>query len=136
MPQVLRQAGEEGGDVAQPIADLAPHAQHGQAPGLLEVPHICLRHVAVHEKVKSETAVEGGGAGLQALGYNASVSAVKSFKRILCADHEFYNGTHRRGGPPPDLVRQIVEGCLVGEGEEEKNGVHLLLTGLEDGTQV
>lgn len=58
MPQVLCQAVEEGGYVTQPVADLPTHSQHRQAPRLLEVPHVPLRHITVHEKVKSGADIE------------------------------------------------------------------------------
>lgn len=58
MPQVLRQAVEEEGHVIQPVTDLATHTQHGQAPRLLEVPHVRLSHIAVHEKVKYEADIK------------------------------------------------------------------------------
>lgn len=58
MPQVPCQAVEQGGYVTQPVADLPTHTQHRQAPRLLEVPHISLCHIAVHEKVKSEADVK------------------------------------------------------------------------------
>ncbi|KAI9534284.1 hypothetical protein NQZ68_014692 [Dissostichus eleginoides] len=54
MPQVLRQAVEERGHIPQSVTDLPPHTQHWYVPRLLEVPHVSLCHVTVHEKVKSE----------------------------------------------------------------------------------
>ncbi|KAF3856205.1 hypothetical protein F7725_016928, partial [Dissostichus mawsoni] len=50
MPQVLRQAVEERGHIPQSVTDLPPHTQHWYAPRLLEVPHVSLCHVTVHEK--------------------------------------------------------------------------------------
>lgn len=57
---------------------------------------------------------------------------MKPFKRILGADHYFYNRTHRCVGPSRDLVWQIVKGRLVSEGKQEQKSVHLLLAGLEN----
>lgn len=54
MPQVLCQAVEEGGNIAQPITDLPTRTQHGQAGRLLESPHFPLSHITVHKKVKSK----------------------------------------------------------------------------------
>lgn len=54
MPQVLCQAVEEGGNIAQPITDLPARTQHGPAGRLLESPHFPLSHITVHKKVKSK----------------------------------------------------------------------------------
>lgn len=128
MPQVLRQAVQEGGYVSQPVANLAPQAQHRQAPGPLEAPHGSLGHITVHEKVKSEARVQGV---FQA--FDEVFRVIESPKRILCANHYFDKRTHRCVAPSGDLVRQILKGCLVSEGKKEQNRIHLLLTGLEDG---
>lgn len=54
------------------------------------------------------------------------------FQRILGSNHQFYNTTQRRPIPLGNLIGQIFKGCPVSKGEQEKNCIHLLLTGLED----
>lgn len=57
---------------------------------------------------------------------------VKSYKRILGANHQLHNVTYRCPCPLGNLIWQIIKGCLVSEGEKEKNSIYLFLTGLED----
>lgn len=59
-------------------------------------------------------------------------SLAKFYTRILGANHQFRNTTHRCPSPFSNLIWQIIKGCPVSEGEQEKDGVHLLLTGLEE----
>lgn len=50
--------------------------------------------------------------------------------RILGADHQLHNSARRVLGPLSNLIWQVIKRCPVSKGEEEKDGVHLLLTGL------
>lgn len=55
-----------------------------------------------------------------------------STKRILGANYQFDNIPPRCPRPLGNLIRQVIKWCPVSEREEEKNSVHLLLTGLKE----
>lgn len=88
----------------------------------------------MHEQVKSEVAVKNKEFWVVDIsrsqnGQLHTHTHKGNNVRILGANNQFHNSV-ARFRPSGDLIGQIIKGHSVSKGEEEEDGIHLLLTGL------